>query len=117
MVAHKISVVRNHCAEVDRDPATLTITTLNPIVHASSGRRLDEIIEALRPANQPAEAFAAANQAATTAEHVTRFRRLRALGVDRVCVSLVGLTEPGAVEAFGEVIEHFRSDHDQESES
>ncbi len=108
-VAHKIAVVRRHCEDLDRDPDSLTVTTLNPLIHATSGRELDTMIEAMRPANQSAEAFAAANHAATTAEHVDRFRLLHDLGVDRFCVALNGLTGPAPVEAFGAVIDQFRS--------
>ena len=106
-VAHKIEVVRQHCTDLGRDPDDLTITTLNPLIHALSGRELDELIESLRPANQPAEAFAAATQAATTDEHIARFEQVSALGVDRVCVSLLGNTGPERIEAFAEVIEAF----------
>ncbi len=108
VVAHKIAVVRQHCIDLGRDPDDLVVTTLNPLVHATSGRDLDALIESLRPPTQAAEAFAAANQAATTEEHVARFRQLSALGVDRVCVSLVGNTGPERVESFAPVIDAFR---------
>ncbi len=111
VVAHKISVVRNHCADLGRDPASLTVTTLNPILHATTGRELAAKIEAMRPANRPAEAFAAAANAATTDEHENRFRRLHGLGVDRICVALAGMTGPETVEEFGTVLDRFRDDN------
>ncbi len=111
-VAHKIAVVGQHCRDLDRDPADLTITTLNPILHASSGRELDALIESMRPPNQPAEAFAADHQAGTTDEHVDRFGRLRDLGVGRICVTLTRLTGPERIEAFAAVIQQFQSDPD-----
>ncbi len=107
VVAHKIDVVRQHCIDVGRDPDDLVVTTLNPLIHAPSGRDLDHLIESLRPPTRAAGAFAAANQAATTEEHVARFRQLSALGVDRVCVSLVGNTGRERVEAFASVIDAF----------
>ncbi len=112
VVAHKIAVVRGHCTDIDRDPDSLTVTTLNPLIHATSGRELDETIEAMRPANQSADAFAAANHAATTAEHVDRFGRLHEIGVDRICVALVDMTGPEAVERFSAVIDQFPSNPD-----
>ena len=107
VVANKIAVVRSHCADVERDPDSLNITTLNPLIHAGSGRELDEVIEAMRPPSQSADSFAAANHAATTAEHVDRFGRLHELGVDRICVALIGMTGPEAVQSFGAVIDEF----------
>ena len=104
-VARKIEVVQAHCRDLDRDPDTLLVTTLNPLVHASSGHELAELVDRLRPANRSRESFMAANRAATTAEHGAYFRRLASLGVRRVCVSLVGDTSAERVEDFGSVIE------------
>ncbi len=106
-IQHKIDVLQRHCAEVGRDPDEIAITVLSPLVHARSGADLQELVERLRPQNQSAEAFAAANAAGTTAEHVEHFRRLADLGVDRACVVLAGNDGPERVEAFGEVIEAF----------
>ncbi len=103
-VAHKIGVLESHCAEVGRDRGTITVTTLNPLVHATSGRSLAELVEALRPPDRSAESFAAASSAATTEEHVERFGLLGQLGVDRFCVALTGNQGPERVEAFAEVI-------------
>lgn len=107
VVAHKIDVVRRHCVEADRNPDDLVVTTLNPLIHATSGRELDGLIESLRPANRAADAYAAANQAATTDEHVNRFAQLANLGVGRVCIALTGNTGPERIEAFSEVIDQF----------
>jgi F420-dependent oxidoreductase-like protein len=107
VVAHKIDVVRQHCIDVDRNPDDLVVTTLNPLIHATSGRDLDDLIESLRPPTRAAELYATANQAATTDEHVARFRRLSNLGVERVCVSLVGNTGPDRVASFAAVIDAF----------
>ena len=107
VVANKIAVVRSHCADLERDPDSLNITTLNPLIHAGSGRELDAVIEAMRPPSQSPDSFAAANHAATTAEHVDRFGRLHELGVDRICVALIGMTGPEAVQSFGAVIDEF----------
>ncbi len=107
VVARKVNVVRQHCLDTDRDPDDLVITTLNPLIHARSGRELDALVESMRPANRPADNFAAANQAATTDEHVVRFRHLAELGVGRACVALTGNTGPERIEAFADVIKAF----------
>ena len=106
-VAHKIEVLHRHCEAADRDPSTITVTTLNPVIHAAGGRDLARLVEALRPANRSADAFAAAGNAATTDEHVERFGVLADLGVGRVCVALTGNDGPERVEQFGEVITAF----------
>ncbi len=107
-VAHKIEVVKQHCVALGRDPQALTVSTLNPLIHAETGAELTDLVERLRPNNQSWESFANANQAATTVEHTARFQQLVDLGVDRVCVSLIGDNGPERVEAFGSVIEGFR---------
>ena len=105
VVAHKIDVLNSHCAELGRDRGEITVTTLNPLVHATSGRALGDLIETLRPPDRSAESFAAATAAATTEEHVEQFGLLAELGVGRFCVSLTGNRGPERVEAFAEVID------------
>ncbi|MEM7272564.1 MAG: TIGR03560 family F420-dependent LLM class oxidoreductase [Actinomycetota bacterium] len=107
VIARKIDVVRAHCRDVDRDPAELAITVLDPLVHAGTGAELDALIDRLRPRNRSADAFAAATNAATTIDHVARFRALSALGVDRICVALTGNDGPDRVEHFADVIQEF----------
>lgn len=106
-IRHKIDVLHGHCADVGRDPDEIAITALSPLVHARAGAELAELIERLRPQNQSAEAFAAANAGGTTTEHVQHFRRMAEAGVDRACVVLAGNDGPERVEWFAEVIEAF----------
>lgn len=108
VIQKKIEVVRNHCTDLDRDPDDLTITTLNPLVHALSGADLAALVDRLRPRNRSADAYAAANNAATTEDHIVRFRQLAELGVGRACVALTANDGPERVRDFGSVIEAFR---------
>jgi hypothetical protein len=107
-VQHKIDVLRRHCAEVDRDPNDVVMTTLDPLLHATSGPELGALVERLRPANRSAESYLASANGGTTAEHVDRFGRLGEIGVARSCISLIGNDGPERVEAFGQVIDSFR---------
>ena len=107
-IAHKISVLHDHCQEVGRDPDEITITALSPAVHATSGADLADLVERLRGQNQSAEAFADANRAGTTDEFVHHYSAMAAAGVQRACVALTGNDGPERVEAFGEVIAAFR---------
>ena len=104
-IRHKIEVLRRHCVDADRDPAEITITTLEPTLHATSGAELAALIERLRPQNQSAEAFAASANAGTTRDQIDRFRRLADLGVGRAVVAFNGNDGPERVAAFREVIE------------
>ncbi|MEM7325316.1 MAG: TIGR03560 family F420-dependent LLM class oxidoreductase [Actinomycetota bacterium] len=109
VIEHKIDVVRGHCRDLDRDPDDLTITTLNPLIHATDGPALADLVGRLRPRNRSADAFAAATNAATTEYHVARFRQLADLGVGRACVALTGNSGPDRVREFGAVIDAFRA--------
>jgi F420-dependent oxidoreductase-like protein len=106
-VAHKISVLHRHCDDVGRPRDDVLVTTLNPILHAATGRDLADAVEAIRPRNRSAESVAAAVSAATTDEHVARFAHLAKVGVDRCCVALTGSRSGADVEAFGPVIAAF----------
>ncbi len=107
LLSRKVDVLNAHCASADRDPDDVLITTLNPLIHACSGRELNQLIESLRPANASAESFAAATNAATTEEHVDRFGRQAELGVARVCVALTGNGGTERINSFGQVIAAF----------
>lgn len=109
-VARKVEVLRQHCADVGRDPAEVTMTVLAPLLHARTGPELTDLVERLRPRNRSAEAFAAAHHAGTTDEVEQRFRALADHGVGRACVALTGNDGPERVEAFGAVIDRFRQD-------
>jgi F420-dependent oxidoreductase-like protein len=108
-IRHKINVLHQHCADVGRDPAQVAVTTLEPTLHARTGRELADLVEQLRAPNQTAEAFAAQANAGTTTEQVHRFRSLAALGVDRAVIALNGNDGPERVEAFADVIDEVLS--------
>ncbi len=107
LLTRKIAALAAHCEAADRSLDQVAVTTLNPLIHAAGGRELNDLIEALRPANVSAEAFAAGTNAATTDEHVDRFGRQAELGVSRVCVSLTGNDGAERVEQFRPVIAAF----------
>jgi F420-dependent oxidoreductase-like protein len=76
-IRHKIDVLRNHCAAVDRDPSEITITQLSSVNYGSSE------------------------------ELIGRYRELADAGVQQAIVSLADLADPGAVERFADVIAAF----------
>ena len=103
-IAHKLSVLHAHCADVGRDPAAIEVTQLGTVLVADDHTHLVDLVDRLRPARVGAERFARSVNAGTVDEHVARAQRLYAAGVDTVVVSLADLAGPEQVERFGQVI-------------
>ncbi len=89
-VAHKIAVLRRHCAALGRDPDEVAVTVLDlPVV----GRDRDDVwnrVERLR-GRTPAATFAHRHQAGTPADHRERYLALAEAGVSTVFVALPDL--------------------------
>ncbi|HEV7720102.1 MAG TPA: TIGR03560 family F420-dependent LLM class oxidoreductase, partial [Iamia sp.] len=88
-VRHKVEVLHRHCAEVDRDPAEVTVTRLAEAAVIDAG------------AERPHAG------AATVTEQVGRFRADAEAGVQTAIVSLTDVAE-GGIERFAPVIAAFR---------
>ena len=96
VLRHKIDVLRQHCADVGRDPTEVAVTVLDlPVV---GGDRADvwRRVERLR-GRTPAAAYAARRHAGTVAEHRDRHAVLADLGVSSVFLSTPDLDGPEAV--------------------
>ena len=96
VLRRKVEVLRRHCADVGRDPAEVTVTTLDlPVV----GRDREDVwrrVERLR-GRTAAAAYAARTHAGTVAEHRDRHADLARLGVSTVFLSIPDLDGPEAV--------------------
>jgi hypothetical protein len=90
-LAHKLAVLREHCAAERRDPATVAVT------HLASARVIG--------AGDPREGAGAA----TVEEHIGRYRELAEAGVETAIVGLGDADGPASVERFAEVIAAFRA--------
>jgi F420-dependent oxidoreductase-like protein len=92
-VAHKVAVLHEHCRAVDRDPATVTVTTLSEgaILGGSPGaaERYDECV-------------------GTVEEHIGRYRQYAEVGVDEAIVAVHVDGTPSQLDAFAPVIQAFR---------
>jgi F420-dependent oxidoreductase-like protein len=88
-VRRKLSVLREHCASVDRDSAEINVTHLAPARVIAPG--------------EPREGAGAAS----TEEHVGRYRELAEAGVQTAIVGLSGADGPGSVTRFADVIRAF----------
>lgn len=87
----KLAVLRDHCARIDRDPATLWTTVLDLPVLGTDRDDVAARIERHRGRTKAA-AFTARHVAGTAPEHAVRYRRLqRDHGVDTVFLALADL--------------------------
>jgi F420-dependent oxidoreductase-like protein len=90
-VRHKVAVLRDHCADLARDPADIRVTHLAPVLVSDDP-----------PARLPPRTVAG-----TVEEHIGQFRELAEAGVHTAIVRLVDLGDTGPIERFAEVIGAF----------
>lgn len=99
VLQRKIAVLRQHCADVGRDPAEVAVTVLDlPVI----GHDRDDVwarVERLR-GRTSAATYAARTHAGTVAEHRDRHARLAELGVSTVFLTTPDLDGPDAVLAL-----------------
>jgi len=107
VLAHKVKVLHDHCAEFGRDPAEIEVTQLSNVLVAADHGDLLARTTALNQGLSP-EQFTERTMAATVEEHIDRFTRIADAGVDTVIVSLADVGLAGAVSNFAPVIRHFQ---------
>jgi F420-dependent oxidoreductase-like protein len=93
VVRRKIEVLRHHCEEVGRDPATVTVTNLS---------------EAAILGGSPAAGERYAEVVGTVDEHIGRYRAFAEAGVQEAIVALHLDGTPSQLDAFAPVIAAFR---------
>lgn len=108
-VSHKTEVLRKHCAEIGRDPATIEVTHLTNALAASDRTRLREKVEMLRDRNTTAEQYMTRNNAGTVDDLVSLFTHYHEAGASHSVVSLPDVAAAGSIEAFGDVIAAFEA--------
>jgi F420-dependent oxidoreductase-like protein len=108
VVAHKVDVLRRHCAELDRDPATVEVTHLATVLVATDRFDIDSVVERLRPRRMSAERFARQVNAGTVDQHIGRFHQLHQAGVQTAILSLPDVDDPAALPRFARIIAAFR---------
>jgi len=107
VLAHKVQVLHAHCAEHGRDPAEVEVTQLSNVLVATGNADLADRVETLNHGLSP-EQFVERTMAATIDEHIDRFSRIAAAGVNTVIVSLADVGLADAVSNFTPVVDHFR---------
>ena len=117
VVGRKVAVLRQHCADVERDPAEVAVTHLAPTLVGADRPEVTALVDRLRPSRANAARFAAQTNAGTVEDQIERVRALVAAGVDEVIVSLPDLgADTGAAQdpiaRFGRVIDAFEGFRD-----
>lgn len=108
-VAASVAVLQRHCADIGRDPASISVTHLGTALVGDDPGHVAALVEATRPRRVGAERHARNVHAGTVGQHVARVQRYVDAGVDHIVVSLPDVGEPGALERYGAVIEACRS--------
>jgi hypothetical protein len=107
-VRRKIEVLRNHCAEVDRDPGEIEVTHLSTAMTAPTSEALRERLERWRGPSDTVAQVASAEGAGTTLDQIGRYRELAEAGVQHAIVAMRDPSDLEALTAFGTVIAAFR---------
>jgi F420-dependent oxidoreductase-like protein len=107
-IAHKVDVLRRHCADVGRDPAEITVSVLTTALVADDADHLSRLVERLRPPGRSSGHYMNAVNAGTVDDQIGRLRRYAEAGVQYAVVGLSDGFDPAAVERFGRVIDAFR---------
>jgi F420-dependent oxidoreductase-like protein len=107
-VRHKVGVLRQHCLELDRDPAAVEVTQLSTVLVGERRIDIDSVVERLRPKRMSAERFAQRVNAGTVDQHAGRFHQLAEAGVQTAIVSLPDVADLESVVRFERVIAAFR---------
>jgi hypothetical protein len=96
-VAHKVEVLRRHCAEAGRDPAAVRVSHLSTASVLPDG------------SGPPAPAARPHPDAGTLDEQVGRYRALAEAGVQTAIVAVPELgTDPAALERAAGLVAAFR---------
>jgi F420-dependent oxidoreductase-like protein len=106
-VVKKVAVLRRHCDELGRDPASVQVTQLSTVLVAHDHHELASAVERLKPPSLSKERYARSVNAGTVEQHIERLTGLAAAGVQTAIVSLAELTGTAEVEQFANVIAAF----------
>jgi F420-dependent oxidoreductase-like protein len=105
-VAHKLDVLRRHCADVGRDPTDIEVTVLASALAAPDPESLARRIASLDTGGDP-ETFAARSGAGTVEDQIGRFRTYADVGVHTMILGITGLETPDDLEPYRRIIDAF----------
>jgi alkanesulfonate monooxygenase SsuD/methylene tetrahydromethanopterin reductase-like flavin-dependent oxidoreductase (luciferase family)/predicted kinase len=102
-----IAVLRQHCADVGRDPAEVGVTVLDVPLIGTDADDVAARVERHR-GRVPFPVYAARTHAGTAAHQVERYRRLADLGVDTVFLALPDLCDADDLARCGPLLAALR---------
>jgi F420-dependent oxidoreductase-like protein len=103
-VAHKVAVLQQHCAAVERDPDEIEVSHLVTVMAAESAQHLNSRMDALRPQNMTREEFARRNNAGIADDLIGLFAGYGSAGATHSIISIPDPHIEGSIEAFGRII-------------
>ena len=107
VVQRKVAVLKEHCADLGRDPGEVEVTHLSTALVAADPRELAAEVGRRRPARGHG-AWAARVNPGTVEDHALRLQALQQAGVQHAILSLVGLWDGPALDRLGEVVAALR---------
>ena len=107
VVQRKVAVLKEHCADLGRDPGEVEVTHLSTALVAADPRELAAEVGRRRPARGHG-AWAARVNPGTVEDQVLRLRALQQAGVQHAILSLVGLWDGPGLDRLGEVVAALR---------
>jgi probable F420-dependent oxidoreductase len=107
-VASKLAVLARHCDEIGRDVTEIDVSHLSTVLIGRDRDELATTVDRLRPKRTGAERYARDTNAGTVEDHYERAMRLIEAGVRTLIVRLVDVSERGAIERLGMLIERLR---------
>jgi F420-dependent oxidoreductase-like protein len=109
VVRRKVGVLHRHCADVGRDPATVSVSHLSTVLVGEDAAHVRALVDATKPPKVTAERHARTVNAGTVEQHVARVERLVDAGADHIVVALADLADLDAVDRYAAVVSAARA--------
>jgi alkanesulfonate monooxygenase SsuD/methylene tetrahydromethanopterin reductase-like flavin-dependent oxidoreductase (luciferase family) len=108
-VRRKVGVLHRHCADVGRDPATVSVSHLSTVLVGEDAAHVRALVDATKPPKVTAERHARTVNAGTVEQHIARVERLVDAGADHIVVALADLADVDAVDRYAAVVSAARA--------
>ena len=107
VIAHKLDVLRAHCADVGRDPEEIEVTVLATALTANSATELDAKLDAIAGARGDKDALSGTLGAGLVEDQIRRLSAYADVGVDTIILGPVDATNPDDLEPYRALVEAF----------
>jgi F420-dependent oxidoreductase-like protein len=103
-VAHKVSILKQHCDELGRNPDDIEVTHLLTAMPGDSRNELDKRVDRMRPASVTREEFSKRNNAGLAEDLIGLFSQYQEAGANHSIVAIPDPQLAGSIEAFAPII-------------